>query len=330
MSTRSQGIYARPIAETPIAVLDFETTGLAPGLDRVVEVSLVRREPQASPSLVLNTLVNPQRHVAATEIHGITDEDVADAPVFAEIGAALLQALSGCVLASYNIYFDLAFLEYELSQIGVRDSPPHFCLMYLRPMLGLGNRCTLETACQSYGIPHSVTHVSAADSMAAARLLEIYLREMQQKGIATFEDLSRLKKYKFTTSFARDPLSRDPRSPARQAAKVKSRSETRGKPQLSSQIASTSVSSAAALGSYWDQLEMFLSDLEITEQEFCELEERRRTLGLKDEQVRVLHARAFSSALLRYTTDEWLDEVETLKLRLLYRCLHRLGWAPGE
>ncbi len=85
MHSRTRGIQDRPVARTPIAVFDFETTGLNPGYDRVIEVSVIRIDPGRSPRLVLDTLVNPRRRVAATEIHSITDADVADAPEFGEI-----------------------------------------------------------------------------------------------------------------------------------------------------------------------------------------------------------------------------------------------------
>jgi len=60
------------------------------------------------------------------------------------------------------------------------------------------------------------------------------------------------------------------------------------------------------------------------------LEDRKRQLDLKEEQVRALHARAFSSAVIRYADDQWVDERERDKLCRLYRCLSQLGWAPGE
>lgn len=72
------GIAERPIADTPIAVFDFETTGLHPGYDRVIEVSVIRIDPGQPPRLAFDTLVNPRRRVAATEIHGITDVRIFD------------------------------------------------------------------------------------------------------------------------------------------------------------------------------------------------------------------------------------------------------------
>ena len=98
------GIQSQRIAETPIAIVDFETTGLTPGADRVVEVSIVRVEPGQRSELVLDTLVDPCRAMAATEIHGITDDDVQGAPRFSEIAEDVAQALSGAVVAAYNVY----------------------------------------------------------------------------------------------------------------------------------------------------------------------------------------------------------------------------------
>ena len=85
MPTTPCGIANLPIDETPIAVVDLETTGLYPGCDRIVEISVVRLQPGRPAELVLDTLVNPRRRVRATEIHGITDADVEDAPEFDEL-----------------------------------------------------------------------------------------------------------------------------------------------------------------------------------------------------------------------------------------------------
>ena len=52
---------------------------------------------------MLDTLVNPRRAIAATEIHGITDDDVADAPEFGDIASDLVAAISDCVVAAYNV-----------------------------------------------------------------------------------------------------------------------------------------------------------------------------------------------------------------------------------
>lgn len=204
-----EGILGKVISETPIAVLDFETTGLSPGGDRVVEVSVVRKNPGEEARLVFDTLVNPERRVGATQIHGIRDEDVVGAPTFAEIAGDLVEVLEGCVLSAYNVYFDMRFLAYELGMAGVGHMPPHFCTMYLRPMLGMGERCKLDAACAVHGITLEASryHSAAADTVATAELLELCLGRMGEKGVRTYGELAELpRNYKFLDSFVREPL----------------------------------------------------------------------------------------------------------------------------
>jgi hypothetical protein len=56
----------------------------------------------------------------------------------------------------------------------------------------------------------------------------------------------------------------------------------------------------------------------------------RKRLGLKEEQIRVLHARIFEYAIAQFVDDEWLDDEEVQKLHRLHNCLAKLGWAPGQ
>jgi DNA polymerase-3 subunit epsilon len=348
------GIAARPILQTPLAVFDFETTGLTPGYDRVVEISVIRIDPREGeapaepreavnpqPRVVLNTLVNPRRRMAATEIHGITEDDVADAPPFDEIAQHLLRAITGCVLAAYNVYFDYRFLEFELDRAGLAHSAPHFCLMYLRPMLGLGKRCTLSAACEAHGIPHASEHVSLADSLAAARLMHFYRGVMRKRRLSTFRDLARLKRYKFLDSFDWDPIPPDAVPDALPKPRLKARvtqsdllaafAPEQPPPAATAGLPGSALpASRQAIGEYWDTLAVALADLEITDEEVDELDRKRRDLALPDEQVHMLHARAFASAITQFTGDKWLDNRERRKLSRLHHCLSRLGWAPGQ
>lgn len=318
MSAGSSGILDQPIAETPVAIIDFETTGLNAGRDRAVEVSVVRRDPGKEPRLVFDTLINPERRVGGTEIHGITDEDVADAPKFNDIASDVLRAASGCVVASYNVYFDIKFLEEEFRRSGLGHTAPHFCLMYMRPMLGLGSRCSLEDACRAHGVDYASAHVASSDALAGANLLEIYLGALQERGVETFGDLARLKSYKFIDSFSRRPF-RSTRQPDDGPVEHwKSRVIPKEPPRPN------------PLVEYWNALLAVITDLEITDEEIAYLDEKRRALTLDDDQVRMLHARVFSAAISQFIEDERIDERESRKLKRLSACLGRLGWAPGQ
>ncbi len=318
----SYGIVDRRINETPIAIVDFETTGLTPGVDRVVEVSVVRCDPGEEPRLVFDTLVNPMRPVAATEIHGISDCDVEKAPRFSEIAGDLVAALSACVVAAYNVYFDIRFLSYELMQASVDHEPPHFCLMYMRPLLGLGSRCRLQEACHDHHIEQEVTHVAAQDALASGALLECYLEILEERGIATFKDLAKLKNYKFLKSFENDPFPDPATLNLAYCGRLCSRS---------GYVTEMPVDrTRQRLSAYWDALRTVVADLEITDEELEYIVNERRRLGLQEEQIRVLHARAFSSAITQFIDDQWLDDDEAKKLQRLHNCLAQLGWAPGQ
>jgi DNA polymerase III epsilon subunit-like protein len=221
------GIWDLKVAKTPIAIIDFETTGLTAGIDRVVEATAVRLDPDSNEfKVVFDSIINPQRKVDATFIHGLTDSDVADAPTFREILPDFLGAISGCVVASYNIYFDIKFLEYEMRMAGVNLNIPHFCIMYLRSALKGEGRIKLADACKEHKVILGNGHRSFDDTVAAANLLHCYFTILHnRKQNASFKDLANTKRdYKFWDSF-HHPLVPDPlQFGLRVSNKVKSRS----------------------------------------------------------------------------------------------------------
>ena len=342
----SHGIHGRGVADTPIAVIDFETTGLTAGWDRVVEISVVRIDPGAAPRLVFDTLINPQRMISATDIHGITEADVVGAPTFAEVADHLADHLAGCVVAAYNAYFDIGFLECELGACGYRDLPPYFCLMYLRPMLGIGKRSTLAEACRLHGISTPDAHHSSADTLAAANLWGICLDAMRDQGVSTFGELAALKKYKFADSFAR-PLLAARAVRAVPPPRVKSRSGFQGSasagptpvPEVTPasptappkrDFAALTDHERAAAREYWELLKLAIYDLKVTPREADLLRGKQVALRMNDDQIRALHARAYVSVLTRMLEDKRLDYKECDRLRRLHQCLRELGWAPGD
>jgi DNA polymerase-3 subunit epsilon len=108
--------------------LDFETTGLDSGAERVVEIGAIRfgldgDGPTEEASLAC--LVDPGRPIPprAISIHGITDADVAGAPGFGEVAPSLLALAAGAVIVAHNVGFDLSFLDAELSRLGLTRPP---------------------------------------------------------------------------------------------------------------------------------------------------------------------------------------------------------------
>jgi len=99
-------------------VLDLETTGTRVGGDRIVQIGVLKVNPngRAEP---FDSLINPQVRIPpeATRVHGISDRHVKGKPTFRAIAPQLLSLLSGCDLAGFNVLgFDLPFLSSEFSR----------------------------------------------------------------------------------------------------------------------------------------------------------------------------------------------------------------------
>ena len=167
------------LARPPVVVVDFETTGLSTeGGDRVVEVGLVRLDPDLRIEREYATLVNPECEMGATRIHGIRDVDVVEAPTFADIAGDVGEFLEGAVLAAHNASFDIRFLRSEYEHIGLPERlPPDVPLTVIDTLnlvrflnLDVPN-CKLPTVCAACGIPEWSHHGALGDARATALLL---------------------------------------------------------------------------------------------------------------------------------------------------------------
>lgn len=107
--------------ERPLAIFDLETTGTNLAKDRIVEIAVLKVMPGGHVH-EKQSIVNPQMSIPpqVSAIHGITDEDVKDAPTFNQVAKAFYLFLEGCDLAGFNaIRFDLPILVEEFHRAGV-------------------------------------------------------------------------------------------------------------------------------------------------------------------------------------------------------------------
>lgn len=103
-----------------LAILDLETTGRWPEHDRIVEIGIVRVNPDGT-SQRFHSLINPETKIPreATEVHGIDNHRVQGKPNFGRVAAKLRRFLGRCDLAGFNIRnFDLPFLVAEFRRTG--------------------------------------------------------------------------------------------------------------------------------------------------------------------------------------------------------------------
>jgi DNA polymerase-3 subunit epsilon len=105
----------------PIVFFDLETTGVDVATDRIVEICLIRLEPNGNrQSMTLR--LNPERHIPeeSSSVHGIYDADVKDCPTFREKATELKNIFDGCDLAGFNSNrFDIPLLAEEFIRAGV-------------------------------------------------------------------------------------------------------------------------------------------------------------------------------------------------------------------
>jgi DNA polymerase III subunit epsilon len=105
----------------PIAFIDLETTGVSLSTDRIVEVAIIKLLPDGSRQ-VKRKLINPQMPIpkASSDIHGITDDMVKDAPTFKQAGNEIKVFIDGCDMAGYNSNrFDIPILMEEFLRVGL-------------------------------------------------------------------------------------------------------------------------------------------------------------------------------------------------------------------
>lgn len=105
----------------PLCIFDLETTGTDISKDRIVEICILKVNPDASRESK-TWLINPEMHIPekASEVHGIYDEDVADKPTLKYIAPQIMQMLSGADLGGFNSNrFDVPLLAEELLRVGI-------------------------------------------------------------------------------------------------------------------------------------------------------------------------------------------------------------------
>ncbi len=142
-------------------VLDTETTGLEPTEGhRIIEVAALELHDRRATGRHFHRYVNPERAVdfAATEVHGLTSDDLADKPRFAEIADELLDFLQGAELLIHNAEFDVAFLNAELERAG-RPRIETVCTvsdtLSMARDIHPGRKNSLDALCERYAVDHS-------------------------------------------------------------------------------------------------------------------------------------------------------------------------------
>lgn len=161
------------------AVVDVQTTGLEPSMrHRVVEIAIVLVSEAGEIEQSWCTLVNPQRDVGETSLHGIAARDVLKAPIFDDLVPRVLRSVAGRTLVAHNLSFELGFLESELRHCGVPLSMPLQVGVPTMEWFGLlspRRRRRLADCCDEVGIELVRRYSSAHQAAAVTELLRRYV-----------------------------------------------------------------------------------------------------------------------------------------------------------
>jgi len=160
--------------ERPIAFIDVETTGKRPRSARIVELSILRVQPDRSEEYKSHR-VNPEVPIPAEAIaiHGITDADVAGEPAFRQYAKGVSEFLDSCDVAGFNVIrFDLPVLEAEFKRAGVAFSRKDRQLVDGMVIFHEKERRDLKAAYLKYcGRELENAHSAKEDARASAEVL---------------------------------------------------------------------------------------------------------------------------------------------------------------
>ena len=175
--------------------LDTETTGLSPDAgDRVIEIGCVEMLNRRLSGNDLHFYLNPERPNSedAVRIHGLSDEFLADKPLFASIADELLAYLAGAEVVIHNAAFDIGFLDAELRRIGkgriegvvgrIADS-----LQMAREMFP-GKSNSLDALCKRLEVDNTGRSLHGA-LLDAGLLAEVYIRMTRGQESLVIDDL---------------------------------------------------------------------------------------------------------------------------------------------
>lgn len=183
------------IAHTPFIIVDLETTGLEPRLDKIIEIAAVK---VVNGEIVeeWSTLVNPGIFIPheTTSITGITTEMVSNAPQFDEILEEYLNFMEGGIFVAHNADFDRAFIDTHLlrSELTELKAMPHpyLCTFKLAKRVHPNlSKYSLGALAQLFEIELPQAHRALHDARATAELFNKFMKTLQNGGLKHVKDI---------------------------------------------------------------------------------------------------------------------------------------------
>jgi DNA polymerase-3 subunit epsilon len=272
-------------------VVDTETTGFGK-TDRILEVAVVL----VDGTEIINeweTLINPERDISNSNVHGITSNLVSMAPTFQDISHNLANLLDDRILVAHNISFDKRMLSQEFSRVSLgADFGEGLCTLQ-----ATGKK--LQIACEEFGIKIDSAHRALSDARATAILLT-YIKQ----GKESMAGLSpiRFKNYDIKNSpqlISRAAISNSFKPAQQNLRRILKRVD----------LGSTDIKEEEL--SYLDGISSVMSDFVITIDERAQLDEWAHLLGISDNQKQRLHRQFLDSLVEIAKRDNIISDLES-------------------
>jgi DNA polymerase-3 subunit epsilon len=170
------------------AIIDVETTGGQPSQDSIIEIA-IRIHDGEKIIKRYESLINPGRPIPyfITQLTGIHDGMVKDAPRFYEVAKDIVELTEGKVFVAHNVRFDYSFLKKEFSSLGFNYQRKTLCTVRLsRQMIPGLPSYSLGKLCHSIGIELNDRHRAGGDAEATALLLDRIIKQNDTDSISTF------------------------------------------------------------------------------------------------------------------------------------------------
>jgi DNA polymerase III epsilon subunit family exonuclease len=164
-----------------LVVLDTETTGRDPKVAELIEIGAVRIRDGAVVDK-FSTFVNPGREIFGAQMHGITDADVAGAPVAREAAQKLLAFIAGAPVVGHNVGFDLGFLDLALGESGKLVEGGYFdTLVIAREAYPDLESYKLADIARFFGITVETVHRGLADAETTAGIVARFAGDLPNR-----------------------------------------------------------------------------------------------------------------------------------------------------
>ena len=158
-------------------IIDIETTGSNSKSDKITEIAIFRHDGKKIID-EYSTLINPERRIPfyITELTGIDDSMVAEAPKFYEVAKKIVELTNDAVFVAHNVGFDYNFIRSEFKSLGYDFNRPKLCTVKLSRLLIPGKTSySLGRLCKALDIKISNRHRAAGDALATVTLFEMLL-----------------------------------------------------------------------------------------------------------------------------------------------------------